>query len=106
MVRWRWINRFAVLAGACTDGRGPQPVSVLACMSCLLNIATGDGDRARERGFVALLAANVGFVRRRVVLRMAHAALVGGLFCGAAMAPLLSAGLFVSALHLRSQSTH
>ena len=63
----------------------------------LLARATGDGERARERGFLwNYLAANVGFALGALFGEWAHAAFGwGALFCGAAMASLLSAGLFL-----------
>ena len=63
----------------------------------LLARATGDGDRARERGFLwHYLAANVGFALGALFGELAHAASGWeALFCGAAMASLLSAGLFL-----------
>jgi POT family proton-dependent oligopeptide transporter len=63
----------------------------------LLARAMADGERARERGFLwHYLAANVGFALGALFGEWAHVAFGwGALFCGAAMASLLSAGLFL-----------
>jgi POT family proton-dependent oligopeptide transporter len=65
----------------------------------LLARAVGDQERARERGFLwHYLAANVGYALGAVFGEWAHATVGwGALFCGAAMASLLGAGLLLAA---------
>ena len=64
----------------------------------LLARAMGDEERARERGFLwHYLAANIGYALGAVFGEWAHATFGwGALFCGAAMASLLSAGLLLT----------
>ena len=65
----------------------------------LLARAMGNEERARERGFLwHYLAANIGYALGALFGEWAHATFGwGALFCGAAMASLLGAGLLLAA---------